>query len=182
MPGCTFEPRMQKWILIAWQVAKTIASPHCWAFKLKLKKADETNFNVKKEEDLGVHQVCRSEVWDCDEQMRDCRTVKELCVERALLLLFSYFWPGAEDLAGVPRAQQHKVCKFSFLPGDQETSPGCVREQRCIGAHHSQQWLCLVPFLRDVGEMAPSPAQTSSRRLCLQKGASYQGKEEKEGV
>lgn len=68
MPGCTFEPRMQKWILIAQQVAKTIASPHCWAFKLKLKKADETNFNVKKEEDLGVHQVCRSEVWDCDEQ------------------------------------------------------------------------------------------------------------------
>lgn len=34
-------------------------------------------------------------------------------------------------------------------------------------------------FLRDAGETAPA-AQIRSRRLCLQKGASYQGKEGRE--
>lgn len=29
------------------------------------------------------------------------------------------------------------LCKFSLLPGDQGTSAGCMREQRCIGAQHS---------------------------------------------
>lgn len=108
MPGCRFEPRMQQWILIAGQVAKPVTSPHCWAFKLKLKEAAETNFNVQKK-DLGVHQVCMSESGDCDEQSKAYRTVKMLGVTQAVLLLFSCFWPGAEDLAGVPRAQQHKV-------------------------------------------------------------------------
>lgn len=107
--GCTFEPRMQKWILIAGQVAKPIASHHCWAFKLTLKKAAETNYNIKKEKDLGVDQVCVSESQDCGEHTRAYRTIKELGVERALLLLFSCFWPGVTDLTGVPRAQQHEV-------------------------------------------------------------------------
>lgn len=90
MPGCMFEPRMQKWILRAGRVAKPVTSLHCLAFKLKLKKAAETSFNVKKK-DLGVHQVCTYESRDCDEQTRAYRTVKELGVEQALLLLLSCF-------------------------------------------------------------------------------------------
>lgn len=81
MLGCKFEPKMQKWILIAGQVPKQIASPHCWAFELTLKKATETNFNVKTEEDLGIHQVCISDSLDCDEHTRAYRTIKELGVE-----------------------------------------------------------------------------------------------------
>lgn len=85
MRGCTFEHRLQKWVLTAGKAAKPRVppAPHRRAFKPKLEKAVETNFVVKqKGKGRGVlllagvqwHQVCKSELWDCDEQTRVWRS------------------------------------------------------------------------------------------------------------
>lgn len=81
--------------------------------------------------------------------------VKELGMEQALLLFFNC--PGVPGQSsprdGKPCANFHSfLCFQPFLfpplppwPGDLVTGAGHVGEQRCTGAHHSQQCLCLGP-------------------------------------
>lgn len=110
--------------MITGQVAKPVASPHRWAFKLRLKKATETNFNIKKE-DLGVHWVCMSESQDCDEPidlLKNQVWSEHCCFSSAVSgqeLKISLESPGHSSIR-----YSEALCKFSLLPGDHETSAG----------------------------------------------------------
>lgn len=218
MLGCTFEHRLQKWVLRAGQVAKPKvppAPPHCWAFKPQLKKAVETNFRVKqKGEGLGVlllagvhwHQVCKSELWEHHGHSRawwgceraGCGASAAAFLQPSLARSQRLRWcPQGRVAQGTvkPCANFHSFLHFQpfpfppccllglgtrrQVPAGRESRDGLVHITLSTGCAWSLR--VLSKGCRGKGT-APSPAQTSSRRLCLQKGASYQGKEGREGA
>lgn len=127
---------------------------------------------------------------------------KELGTGQALLLFFNCLWLGARDPTGVPRAEQPKVRQspvqiFTLSSVSSHSYfPCCLlglrTRRQVLGMWESRDvpvhiipsiacaWALWAPSEGCRGRMAPSPAQTSNRRLCLQKGASYQGKEGRE--
>lgn len=175
----------------SWTGSKANSPPvlHHWAFKPKLKKAAETKFMVeKKGKSLGVlllagvqwHQVHESELGDRDEQTRaQWRCARARCGASAAAFL-QLSQAGSQRTRWGPQGTVKIITPSSVSSCSRSPPVACSGwgpGDRC--------WLCGTADIVTLGSgcswslralpegcrggTAPSPAQTSSTRLYLQK-------------